>query len=41
MNSMFYGCCNLNNLPSLFNWNTKNIKDEKYMFGNCFSLNEF
>ena len=38
MNSMFYGCSSLNNIPDFSKWDTKNVTDMSYMFYNCSSL---
>ena len=32
---MFYDCNSLNNLPDISKWNTKNVKEMKYMFDGC------
>ena len=35
MNSMFYGCKSLNNLPYISKWNIKKVKDKSAMFYGC------
>ena len=35
MDSMFYNCESLSNLPDISKWNTNNVTNMSYMFYNC------
>ena len=38
MNSIFYGCSSLSNLPDISKWNTNNVTNMHSMFYGCSKL---